>query len=91
MAFSGGDMTTWTDEQLADYECALETIGNVIALKARDIEEEKAKNAPDADRLADLRQLQAELAGERSRLRIDDHNAVTRTIRQYGQIVRESA
>lgn len=93
MAFS--DMTTWTDEQLADYECALETIGNVIALKARDIEEEKAKakakNALDADRLADLRQLQAELAGERSRLRIDDHNAVTRTIRRYGQIVRESA
>ena len=38
-------MTTWTDDQLADYECALETIGNVIALKARDIEEEKAKAA----------------------------------------------
>ncbi|CAJ6511298.1 Uncharacterised protein [Burkholderia pseudomallei] len=84
-------MTTWTDEQLADYECALETIGNAIALKARGIEEEKAKPVPNADRLADLRQQQAELAGERRSLRIGDHDAVAHTIRRYGQIVRASA
>ncbi len=84
-------MTTWTDEQLADYECALETIGNVIALKARDIEEEKAKPTPDDDRLAELLRQQAELAGERSRLRIGDHDAVARAIEQYGALVRASA
>ncbi|CAH2898040.1 MAG: hypothetical protein PPHEMADM_3163 [uncultured Paraburkholderia sp.] len=84
-------MTTWTDEQLADYECALETIGNVIALKARDLEEEKAKPAPDADRLAELRRQQADLAGERSRLRIRDHDTVARAIEQYGRLVRASA
>lgn len=84
-------MTIWTDEQLADYECALETIGNVIALKARDIEEETAKPAPDADRLAELRRQQAELAGERSRLRINDHDAVARAVEQYGRLVRASA
>ncbi|ASW04357.1 MULTISPECIES: hypothetical protein [Burkholderiaceae] len=84
-------MTTWTDEQLADYECALETIGNVIALKARDIEEEKAKSAPDADRITELRRQQAELADERSRLRIGNHDAVARAIEQYGKLVRASA
>ncbi|MCA8005158.1 hypothetical protein [Burkholderia cenocepacia] len=84
-------MTTWTNEQLANYECALETIGNVIALKARDLAEESAKLAPDAGQLTKLRQQQAEFAGERSRLRIGDHNAITRAIEQYGKIVRENA
>ncbi len=84
-------MTTWTDEQLADYECALETIGNVIALTARDIAEEKAKPKPDADRLTDLRRRQADLVAERSGLRIGDHDAVARAIEQYGKLVRADA
>ncbi|ABO60533.1 conserved hypothetical protein (plasmid) [Burkholderia vietnamiensis G4] len=84
-------MTTWTDEQLADYECALETIGNVIALKARDIETEKTKPSPNSDRIDELRRQQAELADERSRLRIGDHDAVARAIEQYGRLVRASA
>ncbi|KNH08004.1 hypothetical protein BRCH_00370 [Candidatus Burkholderia brachyanthoides] len=83
-------MTTWNDEQLADYECALETIGNVIALKARDIEAEKAKPVPDTEWIAKLRREQTDLAGERSRLRIGDHNAVARAIEQYGKLVRAS-
>ncbi|WP_240647142.1 MULTISPECIES: hypothetical protein [Burkholderia cepacia complex] len=56
-----------TDEQLSNYECALETIGNVIALKARDIAEEQAKPSPDTNRITELRRQQAELAGERKR------------------------
>ena len=84
-------MNTWTDEQLANYECALETIGNVIAIKARDIASEKVKLAPDEQRLRDLRQQQAGLADERGRLRIGDEAAVARAIEQYGKQVRTSA
>lgn len=83
-------MTTWTDEQLADYECALETIGNVIALKAREIEQERAKPLPDAAHVTELRRQQASLADERGRLRIGQHDAVARAIEQYGKLVRES-
>ena len=79
---------TWTDDQLADYECAVETIGNVIALKARDIADEKAKIHPDNARIEMLRREQAELGAERSRLRIEDREAIARVIAQYGKTVR---
>jgi hypothetical protein len=80
----------WTDEQLADYECAVETIGNVIALKARDIAAEKAKSEPDNARIDALRGEQSELVLERSRLRIEDRDATARAIEQYGNLVRAS-
>lgn len=79
---------TWTDDQLADYECAVETIGNVIALKARDIADEKAEINPDNARIEMLRREQAELSAERSRLRIEDREAIARVIAQYGKTVR---
>ncbi|QHP92468.1 hypothetical protein EXE55_05285 [Burkholderia glumae] len=83
-------MDALTDEQLSNYECALETIGNVIALKARDIAEKQAKLSPDTNRITELRRQQAELAGERSRLRIHDDDAVIRVIGHYGSLVRAS-
>lgn len=82
--------TSWTDDQLADYECALETIGNVIALKARDIEEEKAKLAPSKDRIDELRRQQGALIRERSELRIGDREAIACVIDKYGKLVRAS-
>ncbi len=82
---------TWTDDQLADYECAVETIGNVIALKARDIGIEQAKSQPDDALIDRLRCEQANLARERSQLRLEDREAIARAIAQYGQIVRASA
>ncbi len=39
-------MGRWTDDQLANYETALETIGNVIAIASRDIAEEREKSNP---------------------------------------------
>ncbi|WP_254661872.1 hypothetical protein [Burkholderia sp. CCA53] len=56
-------------------------------LKARDIEAEKTKPSPNSDRIDELRRQQAELADERSRLRIGDHDAVARAIEQYGRLV----
>ncbi|MEV9638792.1 hypothetical protein ABZO35_30625 [Burkholderia pseudomallei] len=39
-------MRAWTDDQLANYETALETIGNVIAITSRDIADEREKSGP---------------------------------------------
>ncbi|HEP6277345.1 TPA: hypothetical protein VDA67_003903 [Burkholderia vietnamiensis] len=79
---------TWTDDQLADYETALETIGNVIAIASRDIAEERENPRPDARRIEELLELQKLLSDERRSLRIDDEAAVRRAIETHGQIVR---
>ena len=81
---------TWTDDQLADYETALETIGNVIAIASRDITKEREKSRPDVRRIDELLELQKRLSGERRSLRIDDDAAVQKAIAAYGQIVRLS-
>ncbi|MCW0009867.1 MULTISPECIES: hypothetical protein [Burkholderiaceae] len=85
-----GDVMTWTDDQLVDYETALETIGNVIAIASRDITEEREKSRPDVRRIDELLELQKRLSGERRSLRIDDDAAVQKAIAAYGQIVRSS-
>lgn len=81
----------WTDQQLAAFEAAMETIGNMIAIKARDIHAERSKGEPDQALIDKLRADQAELVVERSRLRIDDHVAVAHAIERYGPIVKASA
>ncbi|MFA8405902.1 hypothetical protein [Burkholderia pseudomallei] len=83
-----GGVMTWTDDQLADYETALETIGNVIAIASRDISEEREKSRPDVLRIGELLELQKRLSGERRSLRIDDDAAVQKAIETYSQIVR---
>ncbi|WP_045761491.1 hypothetical protein [Xanthomonas albilineans] len=79
---------TWTDDQLADYETALETIGNAIAVASRDISKEREKSRPDVRRIDELPELQKRLSDERLSLRIDDDAAVQEAIETYGQIVR---
>lgn len=79
---------TWTDDQLADYEAALETIGNVIAVASRDISKEREKSRPDMRRIDELLELQKRLSDERRSLRIEDDEAVQEAIETYSQIVR---
>jgi hypothetical protein len=83
-----GDVMTWTDDQLADYETALETIGNAIAVASRDISKEREKSRPDVRRIDELLELQKRLSDERRSLRIDDDAAVQEAIETSGQIVR---
>ncbi|UQN69184.1 hypothetical protein L0Z11_16210 [Burkholderia multivorans] len=83
-----GDVMTWTDDQLADYETALETIGNLIALASRDISKERKKSRPDVRRIDELLELQKRLSDDRRSLRIDDDAAVQEAIETYGQVVR---
>ncbi|KPX83214.1 hypothetical protein [Pseudomonas meliae] len=80
----------WTDQQLAAYEAASETIGNMIAIKARDIHAERSKAEPDKVLIDQLRAEQAELVVERSRLRIDDNTGVAHAIERYGPLVKAS-
>ncbi|VBC99315.1 Uncharacterised protein [Burkholderia pseudomallei] len=80
-------MKTWTDDQLADYETALETIGNVVAIASRDIAEEREKSRPDVRRIDELLELQRRLNDERRSLRIDDEAAIQKAIESYGRIV----
>jgi hypothetical protein len=81
-------MRTWTDDQLVNYETALEAVGNVIAIASRDIADERHKSQPDADRINELLALQRRLNQERQSLRIDDDAAVRKAIEIYGKIVR---
>ncbi|WP_071897845.1 hypothetical protein [Burkholderia pseudomallei] len=81
-------MRTWTDDQLANYETALETVGNVIAIASRDIAAERQKSQPDADRINELLILQRRLNQERHSLRIDDDAAVRKAVGLYSKIVR---
>ena len=81
-------MRTWTDDQLANYETALETIGNVIAIASRDVAEERGKIQPDTDRINELLAVQARLNQERNCLRIHDDAAVRKATEIYSKIVR---
>ncbi|CAJ7143549.1 Uncharacterised protein [Burkholderia pseudomallei] len=80
-------MRTWTDDQLANYETALETIGNVIAITARDVADERKELQPDADLINELLTLQRKLNQERYSLRINDDAAVRKAIEIYGKII----
>ncbi len=82
------NMRAWTDAQLANYETALETIGNVIAITSRDIADEREKIRPDADRINELLALQRRLNHKRQRLRIHDEAAVRNATEIYSKIVR---
>lgn len=77
-----------TSQQIAEYECAMETIGNAIAVRSQAIHEERCKAEPDMVVLSKLRQEQADLVVERSRISIDDVDSVRRAIDIYGAQVR---
>ena len=77
-----------TSQQVAEYECAMETIGNALAARSQAIHEERSKAEPDLEALAKLRQDQAELVLERSKISIDDVDTVRRVIANYGAQVR---
>lgn len=82
-------MTTWTSEQLANYETAVETIGNVIAFASRDIAQERRRARPNKARIAHLVNWQRQLDQVRRSLRVTDDKAVQEAIDTYGKIVRE--
>ena len=77
-----------TSQQIAEYECAMETIGNAIAARSQAIHEERSKAEPSAEVLSKLRQEQADIVLERSKISIDDVDTVRRVIANYGAQVR---
>lgn len=77
-----------TSQAIAEYECALETLGNIIAARSQAIHEERTKEHPDDQKIADLRKEQGELVIERNRLMIEDTDGIRRVISNYGAQVR---
>ncbi|RMN07304.1 MULTISPECIES: hypothetical protein [Pseudomonas syringae group] len=77
-----------TSQQIAEYECAMETIGNALAARSQAIHDERSKAEPNQEALSKLRQEQADLVIERSKISIDDVDSVRRVIANYGAQVR---
>jgi hypothetical protein len=77
-----------TSQAIAEYECALETLGNVVAHLSEAIHDERAKPHPDKQKIEDMRQQQTNLVIERSRLMIEDSDEIRRVISNYGAQVR---
>ena len=81
-------MQQWTQNQAIAFECAREVITDMMALCTLRITEEAAKEAPHADRLAELRADRSKLAQERAALHVTDEADIARIRTEYGAIVR---
>lgn len=78
-------MTEWTQEQAIAFECARETITDLMAILTEQMA--GAGTPPDADVDA-LKQQRARLAAERDQLRAGDVAKVARINAEYGEVVR---
>jgi len=81
-------MKKWTQNEAIAYECACETINDLMAILSGQIADESVKPHPDAVRLEKLHTERLRLARERNGLRVDDHEHVDRICTEYGAIVR---
>lgn len=79
-------MTSPTDTiaTLERYETAQETLGMMIAIRARWIYEEQQKPAPDASRIARWEVEQRQYTDEHDALQITDGADIERIIATYG-------
>lgn len=75
-------------ERLNRYETAQETIGLMLAILTEEIQHEKQKAAPDANKLARLNADSERLDGELYGLRMDDEAAIQFVLDQYGPVVK---
>ncbi len=75
-----------TREETIKFECARETITQVIAIIAFHIAKEVAKAGPDLRYIADLNRMQSDLETERESLSIFDHVDIDRIFEVYGKL-----
>lgn len=76
----------WTREEAINFECARETITQVIAIVAFHIAKEIAKAGPDLRYIAELDRMQSDLGTERESLSIFDHADIARIFEVYGKL-----
>lgn len=80
-------MPSWTQDQAIDYECACDAIGDMIAIKAEQIEAELNSAQPNQAIIGLLRAERRELAQCRHALDISDTILIREIRRQYGAII----
>ncbi|MCW8208085.1 hypothetical protein D8B24_13725 [Verminephrobacter aporrectodeae subsp. tuberculatae] len=81
-------MEQWTEEDAIAYECACDTINDLMSIKTRQIADESRNPHPDPVRLESLQAERSRLAREWEDLYVDDHVQVARIRVEYGAIVR---
>ena len=81
-------MTTWTQEQSINFECARDTINHLIAIYFAEIYNEEKKISPDVQKLTTLNERRLQLVRERKSMHADDENMVAEVRAKYSAILR---
>ena len=81
-------MEKWTQDEAIAYECACECITDLMGIYTGQIAYEKRKDAPDAEKMGEMRAARTKLAQERAALHVADHTNIVRIRTEYGAIVR---
>lgn len=84
-------MTTWTQEQSINFECAREAINHVIAIYSAEIYNEEKKSSPDVQRLEMMNDRCLQLTRERSAMHVNDDAMVAEVRAKYSAILRAHA
>jgi hypothetical protein len=79
---------TWSDQETANYEAAIEAINELIGTYSARISAENAKTQPNQAAITEWRDAQARCATLQHELRAVDHVAVARVRAEYPAIVR---
>jgi len=79
---------TFDRHGLAEYETAVETVGNVIALASQDLADERKKAKPNKEHITYLRNWQEYLHQVQRELTIDDQCALSAATATYAQILK---
>lgn len=80
---------TWSTEESAAYEAAIDAINSAVGAYTALIAAEEAKLAPDPAVIAAARSGRADCARWREQLNPADHAAVAATRRRFAQLVRD--
>ena len=78
----------FTQEEITDFEVAVETIGQLMALYIKQRRDEKNKKRPNQDVIDDLNQEISRLFQERNDLIIPERAKIARIRLSYGAAVR---
>jgi hypothetical protein len=79
-----------TFDQGIEFECACDTIANMIGLATAQIEAEKKAATPNSQRIEHLLARISKLAAERRDLHVQDVEAVARINTEYGALIKQS-
>jgi hypothetical protein len=82
-------MVTWTQDESVAFECARETITDLMSVFSRQINELQDAASTDKKTLSVLTEQLLKLAAERRNLHVSDHGEISRICHEYGSLVRQ--